>query len=311
VNRNSIAGCSTTITMWPSIDIINMLLTAFTPTWIQVHPDLSQVGGFVCKLFAQLPAQLTVDVNTTYVLGYDDLFIDDTGITAAGNASTRARQPSVNLDIATVYEDDTNIHPATIRAYAAEVEMLDPITWTWTLDGKPVTGNGRQLTVTVPYANADQHVITVTAAETITGGVTRSASGSPVVIVGESPGCFGPTGKPVACGCKPKTCAQLGAACGPVGDGCGHTITCGTCTAPQTCGAVTANQCGCVPVTCGTQCGKIADGCGGTLTCTPCGVHVKDPACMAACDGVLDSCLASGKLPRNCSTAYKTCQRKC
>jgi hypothetical protein len=37
-------------------------------------------------------------------------------------------------------------------------------------------------------------------------------------------------------GCTPKTCAQQGFDCGPVGDGCGNIIQCGTCQAPQTCG---------------------------------------------------------------------------
>jgi uncharacterized protein YkwD len=46
-------------------------------------------------------------------------------------------------------------------------------------------------------------------------------------------------------GCQPKTCAQLGAVCGSVQDGCGHALDCGGCLAPQTCGgAGVANQCG-------------------------------------------------------------------
>src|SRR5712692_5258286 len=43
-----------------------------------------------------------------------------------------------------------------------------------------------------------------------------------------------------------KTCASQGANCGSISDGCGHTLQCGTCTAPQTCGGGgTANVCGC------------------------------------------------------------------
>ena len=46
-------------------------------------------------------------------------------------------------------------------------------------------------------------------------------------------------------GCIPKTCAQLGASCGPQGDGCGSIVECGTCTAPDTCGGGgKANTCG-------------------------------------------------------------------
>jgi hypothetical protein len=31
------------------------------------------------------------------------------------------------------------------------------------------------------------------------------------------------------------TCKQMGYACGPLDDGCGHTLECGTCTSPQVC----------------------------------------------------------------------------
>ena len=45
--------------------------------------------------------------------------------------------------------------------------------------------------------------------------------------------------------CTPKTCATLGKNCGAVPDGCGGTLSCGTCTAPQTCGGSgTPNVCG-------------------------------------------------------------------
>jgi hypothetical protein len=38
---------------------------------------------------------------------------------------------------------------------------------------------------------------------------------------------------------------QLGYNCGPAGDGCGGTLQCGTCSAPQTCGGGgTPNVCG-------------------------------------------------------------------
>jgi hypothetical protein len=49
-------------------------------------------------------------------------------------------------------------------------------------------------------------------------------------------------GTPGQCGlvdggrCTPRTCIQLGLACGAAGDGCGGLLQCGTCTLPQTCG---------------------------------------------------------------------------
>jgi len=80
--------------------------------------------------------------------------------------------------------------------------------------------------------------------------------------------------------CRPLTCAQQNIGCGPAGDGCGNTIQCGPCTAPQTCGGGGQfAQCGgvdagtCVPQTCAQQnigCGPAGDGCGGAINCGPC-----------------------------------------
>ena len=76
-------------------------------------------------------------------------------------------------------------------------------------------------------------------------------------------------------GCGLVTCASSGATCGPIGDGCGGTIDCGTCNDPDTCGGGgTLFICGsggggsssCVPRSCadvGANCGVVADGCGG------------------------------------------------
>jgi hypothetical protein len=79
-------------------------------------------------------------------------------------------------------------------------------------------------------------------------------------------------------GCNPLTCEKLGYTCGPAGNGCGGTLDCGTCTAPQTCGGGGVfSQCGgsagCVPKTCtelGFTCGPAGDGCGGLLSCGTC-----------------------------------------
>ncbi|MGZ3451267.1 MAG: LamG domain-containing protein [Polyangiales bacterium] len=75
--------------------------------------------------------------------------------------------------------------------------------------------------------------------------------------------------------CVKKTCADFGANCGPVSDGCGGLIaTCGTCTAPASCGGGgVPSVCGmgvCTPKTCamlGYNCGSAADGCGGVISC--------------------------------------------
>ena len=48
--------------------------------------------------------------------------------------------------------------------------------------------------------------------------------------------------------CTPKRCADVGAHCGTLDDGCGATLTCGTCASPDTCGGSgVANVCGSPP----------------------------------------------------------------
>jgi hypothetical protein len=47
--------------------------------------------------------------------------------------------------------------------------------------------------------------------------------------------------------CVPTTCAAANANCGPLSDGCGTTLDCGTCTPPDTCGG------GNVPHRCGNN----------------------------------------------------------
>jgi hypothetical protein len=85
--------------------------------------------------------------------------------------------------------------------------------------------------------------------------------------------------------CIPATCASLGFTCGAAGDGCGGSLSCGTCTSPTFCGGGGFNQCGgnnmltpegglpCTPLTCmglGINCGPAGDGCGGQLQCGTC-----------------------------------------
>jgi hypothetical protein len=82
-------------------------------------------------------------------------------------------------------------------------------------------------------------------------------------------------GVPNKCGCKPTTCATVGAQCGTILDGCGGTVDCGGCDA-GTCGGGGPNGCGtnpCVPGTCaslGFECGPISDGCGSVIQCGMC-----------------------------------------
>ena len=71
--------------------------------------------------------------------------------------------------------------------------------------------------------------------------------------------------------CTPKTCASQATVCGPVGDGCGNILQCGTCPANQAC--VGGKCVGCTPKTCAGQsytCGMQGDGCGDAINCGAC-----------------------------------------
>lgn len=70
--------------------------------------------------------------------------------------------------------------------------------------------------------------------------------------------------------CAPKTCAELGKTCGTLTDGCGNSLVCGNCPAPQLCRP--DNTC-CSPTSCeadGKDCGSMPDGCGASIECGSC-----------------------------------------
>lgn len=109
-------------------------------------------------------------------------------------------------------------------------------------------------------------------------------------------------------------------ACKPNGYNCGSvkckgnkTVTCGTCSAPQSCGGGgAANVCGCTPsVTkcpAGANCGSVADGCGGTIACGGgCGAGqvCDNNVCKNACTPAM-SCPAE----KNCGTLDDGCGGK-
>ncbi len=121
--------------------------------------------------------------------------------------------------------------------------------------------------------------------------------------------------------CVPETCASQKIFCGPAGDGCGGTLSCGSCSAPDTCGGGgTAATCGhntsCVPKTCkdlGFTCGPAGDGCGGSLNCgtckspETCGGGGKPSVCgmgFIAPDGGLDGGLC---VPQTCASQGISC----
>jgi hypothetical protein len=95
--------------------------------------------------------------------------------------------------------------------------------------------------------------------------------------------------------CKPLTCVDRKATCGPIGDGCGNVVQCGTCDATkgETCGGGgVPSACGkpaCTPLSCadnGATCGIAADGCGGqTPSCGTCNTAIGE-----SCNGVPSKC---------------------
>ena len=93
---------------------------------------------------------------------------------------------------------------------------------------------------------------------------------------------------PASPGCVPDTCEGLYRVCGVTSDGCGGTLSCGTCGAGErctswgTCVAATSEPAAptapgapaCAPDTCDDlyrECGVTSDGCGGALSCGTCG----------------------------------------
>jgi hypothetical protein len=81
---------------------------------------------------------------------------------------------------------------------------------------------------------------------------------------GEACGNAGPNlcgpGSPDAC--APQSCTDQSANCGQIGDGCGNTLSCGSCALPKSCGCGgKPNQCGCTGI-----CAQVPDCMAGTTT---------------------------------------------
>jgi hypothetical protein len=86
--------------------------------------------------------------------------------------------------------------------------------------------------------------------------------------------------------CTPQTCAQLGKTCGSVPNGCGGTLSCGTCTGGTACGGGgTANVCGGSTST--AVLSVTATGGGGDITTTP-SAGIKASSGRPASTGVFD-----------------------
>ncbi len=119
-------------------------------------------------------------------------------------------------------------------------------------------------------------------------------------------------------GCGLVTCEKAGADCGPIGDGCGALISCGSCTLPQTCGgaglpSACGGDAGCIPTTCqalGAECGPMADRCGNLLNCGSCALpEVCGGGGIPARCGLLGNNVNDGGVcvPTTCELAGAEC----
>jgi hypothetical protein len=125
--------------------------------------------------------------------------------------------------------------------------------------------------------------------------------------------------------CAPKTCQSLGYTCGSNSDGCGNLIpSCGTCTAPDSCGVGGFSKCGnptvgadggalvCTPQTCVNldyTCGENADGCGGMINCGSCTVGYCGGGGFSQCGTGPDASADAAPLctPITCASLGNTC----
>jgi len=171
-----------------------------------------------------------------------------------------------------------------------DVDGVKGRTQSWITTNAQSTNSVQHLTFNTPFtAPADQqcgrvlfsdfHVSNAQAkgktfpAECASGGLTAQEHILEFMLF-DLASCVSPDTNPT---CTPLTCAEANASCGQAGDGCGGTLSCGSCPSGQTCGgAGVPSQCGtptCTPRSCamqGLDCGAAGDGCGGTLDCGSC-----------------------------------------
>ncbi|MFP2907073.1 hypothetical protein ACLESD_18900 [Pyxidicoccus sp. 3LFB2] len=116
--------------------------------------------------------------------------------------------------------------------------------------------------------------------------------------------------------CVPTTCTAEGATCGSIPDGCGGTLSCGSCPSGQSCG--TSNTCECAPETDSTFCARLGKTCGAVTaqdncdnprTVSSCGTCASGQSCGAAntcaCTPETNAQFCS-RLGTNCGSTWGT-----
>jgi endoglucanase len=226
--------------------------------------------------------------SVTSVIQAEDYDLGGEGVayhdTTAGNASAGTQRGSDGVDV----ETTTDSGGGSNVGWTAAGEWLEytvnvATSGTYSLDlrvaaidaGKKlhVEVNGVNVSgaVSVPDTNGWQAYQTVTVANV----ALTAGNGQVVRVAFDTDGInFNWLRFNAASMCTPTTCAALGATCGTPANGCGGTLSCGSCGAGQSCSA--SNQCSpdaCTPTTCaalGATCGAPSNGCGGSLSCGSC-----------------------------------------
>lgn len=120
--------------------------------------------------------------------------------------------------------------------------------------------------------------------------------------------------------CVPVTCSEAGVGCGPLQDGCGGLLDCGSCPQCSTCGGGgVPGLCGgqaCCPLTCGQlglTCGISSDGCGLVLDCGTCAPG--ESCILGGCAPIPATCTTTADCSEGSYCAfvsgYTSCFSKC
>ena len=141
-----------------------------------------------------------------------------------------------------VFVSSVTMTPSTIAPGQTSVGTI-------TLNRPATFGEGISLSSNSPFVTVPSFVSIAAGATSITFVATASGR-PPAPVAATITATFGAVVSTVltvnpSATCVPTTCANAGKNCGAISDGCGGSLSCGSCTAPQSCGgAGIANVCG-------------------------------------------------------------------
>jgi len=224
---------------------VSVRVSEGSPSNVQVATFAGCTGTPACSGSFTVPIganSASVTISTSAVSAQQ--FVTVSASAAWSNGSASAQLPinpagappplsSVTLNPTSVVGGNPSTGTVTLTAAAAAGGAVVTLASTGAVASVPAS-------VTVP-AGATSATFTIT-----TPVVMGFAAQSDIIAT------FGGVGRsatltvtPSTTACMPTTCAAQGKTCGAISDGCGGTLTCGACTAPQTCGGGgIANVCG-------------------------------------------------------------------